>query len=139
MPGDDGRRIGVDIEALLLDFHLRRAGEAPTDRSALATAGHPDARVGVPALEQRSKLLIPLGPEHAEMAFAGNVKSDMDDGCGSQDERNAAAQPLAACVAAASHDGPACASGKGSDSQCGAHRIDHEEDEDDPEASERRP
>jgi len=138
VPGDDGRRIGVDIEALLLDFHLRRVDEAPTDRSALAVPGHPDARVGVPALEQRSKLLIPLCPEDAQMAFAGNIESDMDDGCGSQGERNGTAQPPAACVAA-SHDRPACAGGKGSDPQCGAYRIDHEEDEDDAEASKRRP
>src|SRR5437868_874209 len=34
VPGNDGRRIGVDIEALLPDLYLRRVGEAPADRSA---------------------------------------------------------------------------------------------------------
>ena len=82
--GDDGGRIRIDIEAVLFYFRLRRVGKAPTDRSGLAKRRHPHARVGIPAFEQRSQLLGPLGPEHAEMAFAGNIEPGMHDGRGSQ-------------------------------------------------------
>src|ERR1700733_2191290 len=77
VPGDDGGRIGVDIEAVLLYFRLRHAGETPAKRSGLSKRPHPDARIGIPAFEKRSRLLGPLGPEHSQMASSGNIESGM--------------------------------------------------------------
>ena len=138
VPGDDGGRIRVDIEAVLFDPGLWRARVTPAKRRGLAKRRHPDPRVGIPALEQRSGLLGPLGPEHAEMAFSGYIKPGMHHGQGRQHHRNGAAQAQAASVAAASGDGPARAGGKGADSKRGAHRIDREQQEDDAETSKRR-
>ena len=73
------------------------------------------------------------------MALAGNFKSGVHNGYGSQGKRDGAAEAQAADVAAAPHHGPTCAGGTGSDPQRGADRIDGEQYEDDPEASERRP
>src|SRR5260370_12893271 len=56
VPGNDGCRIGVDIEVVLVYFCLRRTGEAPTERSALAEGRNPHPRIRIPALEQPSKL-----------------------------------------------------------------------------------
>src|SRR5882762_7476612 len=60
VPGNDRACISVDIEEVLIDCHLRRVGEAPTERSGLSKRGYPDTRVSIPALEQRSDLLIPF-------------------------------------------------------------------------------
>jgi hypothetical protein len=124
---------------VLLNFRFRGVGKAPTERSGLAKRRHPYARVGIPALEKCAKLLSALGPEHTQMAFAGDIKSGMDEGCSSQRKRDGGAQTQAAGVAATPHDRPARAGSKGSDPQRGAYRIDDEQYEDDPEASERRP
>ena len=72
--GDDGRGIGVDVEIVLIDLGRRRARKAPAERHGFAHRGDADARIGVPALEQRAGLLRALGPEHAEMALAGNIE-----------------------------------------------------------------
>src|SRR5712671_7546432 len=48
--GDDGGRIRVDIEMVLVYFGLRRVGDAPAERSDLSKRRHPDTRVGIPAL-----------------------------------------------------------------------------------------
>ena len=72
------------------------------------------------------------------MAFAGNIKPGVQDGCGSQRQRDGAAQAQTADVAAAPYDDPARAGGKRADPQRGAHGIDDKQDEDDPEASKRR-
>src|ERR1700716_1380539 len=137
--GDDGGRIRVDIEMVLVYFGFRRVGDAPAERSDLSKRRHPDTRVGIPALEQRSHLLCPLGPEDAQMAVAGNFKSGVHGGYDSQGKRDGAAQAQAANVRAVPHHDPACSSDKGSDPQCSAHGIDDEQYEDAPEATERRP
>src|ERR1700683_445112 len=77
VPGDDGGGIRVDVEAVLFYFRLRRTGETPAKRSGLSKRPHPDARVGIPAFEKRSRLLGPLGPEHPQMASSGNIESGM--------------------------------------------------------------
>src|SRR5580693_10683340 len=41
VPGNDGRRIRVDVEVVLVYFCLGVMGEAPTERNALAKRGHP--------------------------------------------------------------------------------------------------
>src|SRR5260370_1004137 len=135
VPGNDGCRIRVDIEVVLVYFCLRRAGKSPTERSAFPKRRDPHARVGIPPLEQRSHLLLPLGPEDAQMAFPGNIKAGLRNGCGSQRKRNGAAQAQAAGVAAAPHDRPTCTGGEGSDPECSAYRIDDEQYEDDPDTS----
>ena len=38
VPGDDRSRIRVDVEIVLFDFRLRRAGEAPAERRASPNA-----------------------------------------------------------------------------------------------------
>src|ERR1700722_9881256 len=72
------------------------------------------------------------------MAAPGNIKSGVQDGCGSQRKRDSAAQAKAADLAAAPYDQPACSGGKGSDAQHGAYRIDDEQQEDDPETAQCR-
>src|SRR5580693_8314250 len=67
VPGDDRGRVRVDVETVLVYFHRRRMGKAPADRGALAKRRHPDAGIGVPALEKRPGLLNPLGPEYPQM------------------------------------------------------------------------
>src|SRR5882724_10686179 len=138
VPGDDRVRTRVDIEDVLIYLYLRRVGKTPAERLRLAERHDPHARVSIPALEQRSDLLSSLGPEHAQMAFAGNIKSGVHDRCGGQGQRDGAAQTQAADVSAIPHHDPARGSGKGSDPQCCTHRIDDEQYEDNPEASERR-
>ena len=60
------------------------------------------------------------------MTLAGNFKSGVHNGYGSQGKRDGAAEAQAADVAAVPHHDPARASGKGSDAQCRADRIDDE-------------
>src|ERR1700676_3613698 len=98
MTGDDGAGIGVDIEIVLVDFRLRRSRKTPAERSAFANALYPHPRIGIPALEQRARLVPPLGPENAEMALAGNIKSGMRRGHRRQRERDHAAQAPAAPI-----------------------------------------
>ena len=137
--GDDRGRIRVDIEMLLIYFGRRRMGDAPAERRCLSKRRHSHARVSIPALEQRSHLLGPLGPEDAQMTLAGNFKSGVRNGYGRQGKRDGAAEAQAADVPAVPHHYPACTSSKGSDPQCRAHGIDDEQYENDSEASERRP
>ena len=131
------RGIGVDVEIVLIDLRRRHAREAPAERHGFAHRGHADARIGVPALEQRSGLLGALGPEHAEMALAGNVKPGVHIGRGAERQRDRAAEAQRAAIATAAHHHPACAGGNGADPQRGADRIDDEQHEDDAEAAER--
>src|SRR6266849_327321 len=95
MAGDDGSGICVDIEKVLVDFRLRRVGKAPAERNAFPNTLYPHTRISIPALEQRARLISPLGPENAQMAFAGNIKSRMHSSRGRQRERDHAAQPQA--------------------------------------------
>jgi len=110
--GDDRGRIRVDIEILLIYFGLRRMGNAPAECRCLSERRHAHARVSVPAFEQRSHLLGPLGPEDAQMTLAGNFKSGVHNGYGSQGKRDGAAEAQAAEVAAVPHHDPARTSGK---------------------------
>src|SRR3984893_5254401 len=57
VPGDDRGGVCVDIEVVLVYLDPGGVGEAPTERGALAKGRDPHARVGIPALAQRSKLL----------------------------------------------------------------------------------
>src|ERR1700694_3182451 len=107
MPGDDGTRICVDIEIVLVDRRLRRAGEAPAERSAFSNALYPHTRISIPALEQRARLVPALSPENAQMAFAGNIKSGMHRSRRCQRERDHAAQAPAAHIGVVSSQHPA--------------------------------
>src|ERR1700682_1885989 len=107
MPGDDGTRICVDIEKVLVDFRLLRVGEAPAERSAFANTLYPHTRVSIPALEQRARLVPALGPENAQMTFAGNIESGMHRSRGRQHERDHAAQAPAAHIGVVSYHDPA--------------------------------
>src|ERR1700720_3421598 len=118
VPGDDRVRPRVDIEDVLVNLYLRRVGKAPAERLRLAERYHPHARVSVPALEQRSHLFGSLGPEHAQMAFAGKIKSGVHDRCGGQGQRDGAAQTQAADVSTIPHHDPARGGGKGPDPPC---------------------
>ena len=71
------------------------------------------------------------------MAFAGNVKSGMHGGGSGQRQRYGTAEAQRADVTVVPHHHPARGGGRGSDPKGGAHRIDGEQYEDDPEASER--
>ena len=107
MPGDDGSRICIDIEKVLVDFRLRRASKAPAERSAFSNTLYPHTRISIPALEQRARLVSPLGPENAQMALAGNIKSGVHRSRGRQRKRDHAAQAPAADIGVVSYHHPA--------------------------------
>src|SRR5258707_12852561 len=98
MPGDDRSRICIDIEKVLVDFRLRRVGKAPAERSAFSNTLYPHPRISIPALEHRARLVSPLGPENAQMAFAGNIKSGVHLSRRRQRERDHAAEAPAATI-----------------------------------------
>src|SRR5271169_6999828 len=87
-PRDDRVRTRIDIEDVLVYLRLRSVGKTPAERRGLAERNNPHAGVGVPALEQRSHLLSALGPEHAQMALAGNIESGVHGRCASQGQRD---------------------------------------------------
>src|SRR5882724_7213426 len=134
--GDRRSRIGVDIEVMLLYFGIWFAGETPPERG-VPEGSHPDARIGIPALEQRACLLISLGPDHAEMALAGHGKTSMHDGHSGQRERNGPAQAQAVNLVTVSQYCPAGRGGEGADPKRGTDGIDYQQYEDDAEASDR--
>ena len=61
-PGYWRARACVHVEEVLVYLRFMRVGEAPADWNALAERPHPHAGECVPALEECSHLLCPLGP-----------------------------------------------------------------------------
>ena len=112
--------------------------KTPAERNGFAKLSDAHPRVSVPALKQRAHLLDPLGPDDAKMTFAGNAKPGVRSRCEREHKCNSAAQAQGTQVAAVPHYHPARAGREGADPQCGAHRIDNEQDEDNPEATQRR-
>ena len=107
--------VRVDVEEVLVYLRRVRMGKAPAERRGLSQGPHPDAGVSVPALEQRSGLLTPLGPEHAKMTLAGSGSPGMCERRDSQRKRDRAAQTQASNVITVPHHDPARTSRKGSD------------------------
>src|SRR3981081_4478032 len=113
--GDDRTCVRVDVEVVLVYLCLRLMDETPAERNGLSKGLYPHARIGIPALEQRARLLYSLGPEHTKMAAAGNIKPGMHRGHGRQRKRDSAAQAQVVYVIAIPYHHPTCTGGRCSD------------------------
>ena len=100
---------------MLVNPDLGRAGQSPAERGFPGPLPHPYPRIGIPTLEQRAGLRLTLGPEHTEVALAGQVKAGMHGGRNGHRQCDSAAQAKATDLIAVPDDNPAHAGREGCD------------------------
>ena len=138
IPGDHRAGARVDVEKVLVDFHLRRVGEAPAERNGVAAPSLSRANRCSSARTMFRSAPRPW-PRRRRDGFCPEAASPVWSAAAMASAKaHGAAQAQGAGFPGAAHHHPAGAGGESPDPQRRADRIDHQQDEDDPETSERR-